>query len=230
MDEMRAVLWDVDGTLSDSYLLGFTCTQKFLERNGCSLVTEEQYHAGTIYPTPERFAWHVTGDPNNTIGATLGRQFDDMYVDMVSIETASFFPGVLDLLLDLRSELGENLLYGALSNACGSYARAVLQANNVGSLFSVAYGADEVPAPKPQPDGLQLCLAQLNLQPSQCIYIGDSPTDGQAATAAGMRSIGVTWGSHSTDSIVSAFTHTAYSVDELNMLIRRIFRTERALK
>ena len=85
--------------------------------------------------------------------------------------------------------------------------------------FSVALGADDVPAPKPHPDGLfQLCK-KLNVDPVRCIYVGDSPTDGQAATAAGMQSIGVTWGSHPTSTIVPTFTHTANSLDELYTLL-----------
>ncbi len=51
------------------------------------------------------------------------------------------------------------------------------------------------------------------------IYIGDSPSDGQAATAAGMQSIGVTWGSHSVDKIKPAFTYIAYTINELNSYI-----------
>jgi len=222
MTAKRAVLWDVDGTLSDSYLLGYTCTLKVLELNGLALITEEQYHAGTKYPTPDRFAWHVTGNTQDEIGIGLGKQFDDMYVGMVSMETAGFFPGILTLLQGLKAQRGDDVVFGALSNACGSYARAVLQVNNVSDLFAVAYGADEVPAAKPKPDGLLACMSELNLHPSQCIYIGDSPTDGQAATAAGIRSIGVTWGSHPVETVVPAFTHTAHTVEELGLYIEKL--------
>lgn len=65
--------------------------------------------------------------------------------------------------------------------------RAVLSANNVSNIFEVQLGADEVPASKPNPDGLLLiCRLMGDANPAHCIYIGDSPTDGQAATAAGM--------------------------------------------
>lgn len=32
-------------------------------------------------------AWHVTGNPDDPIGESLGMQFDDLYVDLVSLET-----------------------------------------------------------------------------------------------------------------------------------------------
>lgn len=215
----RAVLWDVDGTLSDSYLLGYTCTLSVLKGNAYDPISEEEYHAGTKYATPDRFAWHITRDTKNEIGPILGKQFDDLYVGMVSSDTAGFFPGMKELLTALVAEWGDNLCYGALSNACGSYVQEVLRANSVYSMFSVALGADQVPAPKPHPDGLLAICEKLDLHPSQCVYIGDSPSDGQAATAAGMHSIGVTWGSHAVETVVPAFKHTAHSVDELRCFI-----------
>lgn len=215
----RAVLWDVDGTLSDSYLLGYTCTLSVLKENSYDPISEEDYHAGTKYATPDRFAWHITRDTTNAIGPTLGKQFDDLYVGMVSSDTAGFFPGMKELLTQLNVEWGDTFHYGALSNACGSYVQAVLRANNVDAMFSVALGADQVPAPKPHPDGLLAICQQLNLHPSQCVYIGDSPSDGLAATAAGMHSIGVTWGSHAVETVIPAFAHTAHTVDELRGFI-----------
>ena len=45
----------------------------------------------------------------------------------------------------------------------------------------VALGADEVAAAKPDPDGLLLCCERLGVNPASSVYVGDSPTDGQAA-------------------------------------------------
>jgi HAD superfamily hydrolase (TIGR01549 family) len=45
----------------------------------------------------------------------------------------------------------------------------------------VALGADEVAAAKPDPDGLLLCCERLGVDPASSVYVGDSPTDGQAA-------------------------------------------------
>ena len=45
----------------------------------------------------------------------------------------------------------------------------------------VALGADEVPAAKPAAEGLLLCCERLGVDPASSVYVGDSPTDGQAA-------------------------------------------------
>jgi phosphoglycolate phosphatase-like HAD superfamily hydrolase len=217
------ILWDIDGTLADSYLLGYEITLEVLSRNGKDTITQEQYHQGTKYATPNRLAWHVTGNPEDPVGIDLGYQFDDLYVDLVSDQTAGFFPGITALLHNVRTSCASNvsIKYGALSNACGAYARAVMQVNNTSDEFEACYGADDVPAPKPSAEGLLKLCSSLCVAPSRthCVYVGDSPTDAQAAAAAGIYSVGVTWGSHAADHVRAAFDETAESVEQLGSIL-----------
>ena len=60
--------------------------------------------------------------------------------------------------------------------------------------FDVVVGADDTERHKPHPDPLLHALDRLGSKPSDAAYVGDSPFDIQAAKAAGMTAIGVTWG------------------------------------
>lgn len=71
MSNYPLVLWDVDGTLSDSFQLGFDSTNAVLQKNGKDHISTESYHQGTKFTTPRRMAWHVTGDPDHPIGEEL---------------------------------------------------------------------------------------------------------------------------------------------------------------
>jgi hypothetical protein len=62
----------------------------------------------------------------------------------------------------------------AVSNACGEYVRAVLNANDVGEMFEVQFGADEVPAAKPAPDGLLLCAYLMGVDPTKVAFLSFS--------------------------------------------------------
>ena len=212
-----AILWDVDGTIANSYMLGYTSTLTVLKNNGIKLITEDEFHEGTRLTTPRRFAWHATGDPDHIIGLGLGEQFDDLYVKLVSHETTPLYAGMKELLLKLSK--CEYIALGALSNACGAYVRAVINANDLEAIFKLQYGADDVPHGKPDPAGLLQCSKELNIHPAKCIYIGDSPTDGEAARRAGMRSVGVTWGSHSLETLSSSFDTMAKSIEELEVIL-----------
>ena len=136
---VQAVLWDVDGTLSDSFSLGFESTKTVLARNGKVGISDAEYHEGTKFTTPRRLAWHVTGNPDDPVGIELGRQFDQLYVDLVSLTTAPLYAGILPMLERLQ-EQDSRLKQGALSNACGAYVKAVLETNNVNTIFEVALG------------------------------------------------------------------------------------------
>lgn len=208
------MLWDVDGTLADSFDLALGATNEVLRGAGYDTVSAEGYAAATRYATPARFAVHATGDPEDAsgVGAELGERFDQTYIALVSADTAGFYEGVPELLAAVRSR---GVRQGVLSNAAGEYARAVVRANGFDDTFGVVLGADDVPAPKPAPDGLFAAAEALGVEPGRCAYVGDAPSDGRAARAAGMRALGVTWGSHGADALDGCFDALCDDVDAL---------------
>ena len=124
----------------------------------------------------------------------------------------------------------------ALTNACVAYAHSVLKTNcpvlskdfesaqndtdGIYNRFLSIHGADTVPKPKPDPSGLLKCCSEINLDPKQCVYIGDSPSDAIAADKAGMVAIGVLWGSHPKESLQKApFSYICETVEELKSLL-----------
>ena len=205
----RAVLWDVDGTLVDSTALGLTATNKVLSEQNFDAVTQDEYYRGCRFSTPDRFNFHLKQPPGSKLGIALGDLFDRTYVSQVSKKTAGLFDGMEQL---LRSLAMAGHPQGVLSNACGEYVRAVVRANELDSvdgirvgIFGAALGADEVASPKPSGAGLLSMCDLLGVDPSLSVYVGDSPTDGGAARAAGMKSIGVTWGANCRSSLEGHF-------------------------
>jgi len=220
------VLWDVDGTLVESTQLAFVATNEVLTDNGHAAVTVDEYKFGCRYTTPERFNVHVGGVEavGRAEGIRLGEIFDRTYVARVSAETAGLFPGIDRL---LRSLALAGHPQGCLSNACGDYVRAVVAANELDEapgqrigLFGVVRGADEVAAAKPAADGLLECCEVLNVIPEASIYVGDTPSDGKAARAAGMQSIGVLWGANDEAALSCEFDVLCADVDDLVRAIR----------
>ena len=212
-----AVIWDVDGTLADSTELGFTSTNAVLTEANLPAITLAQYMVGTRYATPQRLAWHATGDVDHPSGVELGAAFDRHYIALVSLQTAGFFPGVADLVAALAAV--PNKSQAVLSNACGEYARAVMAANDVAKHMTLVHGADDAPRVKPAPDGLLAQCEAMGWQPARCVYGGDSPSDGAAARAAGMRSVGCLWGAHDRVACEGSFDALVETVDELAALL-----------
>lgn len=224
LENVQAVIFDVDGTLADSGKLGFDATNVILDRHQIAAIDYAEYCRCTRYTTPDRLARHAGLDPGTPEfeqrGETLGNEFDNLYIDLVSPETAGYYPGILQLV----ENIPQDVKVGAVTNAAGRYAQAVLN-RNPGKLqdrFTSVLGADQVPQPKPHPDGLLQACRELNVSPETAVYIGDSPSDGLAAHAAGMRTIGVTWGAHSYESLQAQCPHflaICNSVDELQRFL-----------
>jgi pyrophosphatase PpaX len=72
-------------------------------------------------------------------------------------------------------------------------------------LFDTVVGGDETAEHKPHPAPLLLALERIGARPDEAAYVGDSPFDMQAAKAAGLYAIGVSWGRiHAPDKLTDA--------------------------
>lgn len=233
----HGIIFDIDGTLADSWKLGFDATLQILAKHNIASITHDVYHECTRYATPDRLARHAGLQPGDAgyerVGQQLAREFDELYIGLVSRETAAFFPDVEQLI----HSIPETVAIGALTNAAERYAHAVLMTNcpvstrssssssssrekGIYPRFRSIRGADTVPKPKPAPDGLLMVCKELDLHPTQCVYVGDSPSDGVSAHAAGMKAIGVLWGSHPEESLRQApFDYLCSSMEELQALL-----------
>ncbi|KAL7495329.1 hypothetical protein ACHAWT_003743 [Skeletonema menzelii] len=262
---IRGIIFDIDGTLADSWNLGYQATLTVLtdhhNKNNEEQhtpetypLTAEEYHYGCRFTTPERLARHVGLEPGHesfeSVGEDLGARFDDYYVKLVDKTTAGFYEGIGAMLVKLHSGNDDNndenssssgVQLGALTNACVEYAHAVLKANcpefssdaqsspsvkdmAIYQRFSSIHGANSVPRPKPFGDGIRLCCEEMNLTPSDVVYIGDAPTDARAAVDAQCRAaIGVLWGSNDEDCLKNeeGFDVLCATVDELERAISK---------
>src|SRR5207244_542816 len=82
-------------------------------------------------------------------------------------------------------------------------------------LFDVVVAGDETEQNKPHPAPLRLALERLGASPAEAAYVGDSPFDMQAANAAGLRAIGVSWGRiHGAETLTDADV-VIHSAEEL---------------
>ncbi len=106
-------------------------------------------------------------------------------------ETLEAFPGIDDVLAQLKDEGRRLGVVTAKRRATVEIAFAKLP---LAHLFDTVVGGDETERHKPDPQPLLLGLERLGASPERAAYVGDSPYDMQAANAAGMFAVGVTWG------------------------------------
>ncbi len=174
----RAVLYDFDGTLADSYAAIAASVNHV--RAGYGLpplpVAEVRRHVGR---GPEYLLAHTVpgGDP-----ARDGRAYRAHHPHIMH-QLTSLMPGA-DRLTALLKRLG--VRQGVCSNKPVAFTRELLAAMGLAERFEVVLGPEEVPRPKPAPDMLCVALERLGLSPADVLYVGDMTVDVNTARAAGV--------------------------------------------
>jgi phosphoglycolate phosphatase len=104
------------------------------------------------------------------------------------LETTRPYPGVVEVL----DALSRHTL-AVLTNKPGDLSRAIVEGLGLASRFARVYGSGDVPR-KPDPAGLRRLMAETGHGPADTVMVGDSAVDVLTGRAAGVRTVGVTFG------------------------------------
>jgi phosphoglycolate phosphatase len=105
------------------------------------------------------------------------------------LESTALYPGVREALDALPPRL-----LAVLSNKPGNMSRAILAGLGVAERFFRIYGGGDLPTRKPDPGGLNRLLADAGVTREEAVLVGDSAVDVRTGRAAGVRTVGVTYG------------------------------------
>lgn len=180
----KAILFDVDGTLTDSesLLVGAlveTLAQLEIPQPDIDL------HALAMR-NPKRRVLEKLGVPE--VDSALERWNHNLKNRM---SQSRLFPGAADMVRALHA-LGLSL--GVVTARTGAEVDVDPAMTPIASFFSVRACAEDTTEHKPHPAPLLHCLQQLNLPAQEVLYVGDSPTDGAAAHAADIDFALALWG------------------------------------
>jgi len=137
------------------------------------------------------------------INQLLHRKAEAYVLELEKLEKLPIYPGVEDLIYQVRSgsvSLGDSqkLKLGLVSGALRKEIELVLNRAKLAQYFQVIVAGDDITTSKPQPDGYLLAVErfnqnypELNLQPQECLAIEDTPAGIQAAKQAQMQVVGV---------------------------------------
>lgn len=103
------------------------------------------------------------------------------------------FPGIRELLDGLKAQ---GWALAVFSNKLEFFVSILCRETFGAGTFDAIGGVSEQSPPKPSPAGLLRILQDLGADPAQSFMVGDMWVDVAAGNAAGLRTIGVTWGYH----------------------------------
>ncbi|HEV8345131.1 MAG TPA: HAD family hydrolase [Vicinamibacterales bacterium] len=221
---VRAVIFDVDGTLVDSL--------------AAYRVVAERAAAGyglTISDAVVREALNTT---RSFWDLALPPDFPDRTQAMETLrrETVRLWPGVLrehgrvcdEAAHVLATLKGRGAKLGIMTGSRRA-SLAALERAGLLDVFDAVVTREEVERRKPDPEGLLTCASRLEVAPRDAAYVGDTPLDVQAAHAAGMAAIGVLGGAGTSALLTTAGAdRLVASLGQLPQIVTIVHLTRRA--
>lgn len=187
---VRAVLFDLDGTLADS------------AGDLAAAVNRMRAERGLAPVSVDLLRPHASAGARGLLGAGMGLTPDDpsypalrdtflAYYAETLDRTTHLFDGIAELLdaLDERA-----LDFGIVTNKATRFTQRVVAALGLDQRAGAIVSGDTTPHPKPHPAPLLHAASLIGVEPSRCVYVGDDLRDVIAGNAAGMATIVAEYG------------------------------------
>jgi pyrophosphatase PpaX len=184
---LPALLFDLDGTLIDSIELILGSARYAFDGFAGHAPTDEEWRAGIGRPLQTVLREYAPDDVEAQRLFTRYREYQLEHHDRL----VRAYAGVVDTLRGF-AEAGHPM---ALVTSKSDW-MAVKALVHVGldQLIPVVVGCDTCVNHKPHPEPVERALALLGVSTSNAVFVGDSPHDVQSGLAAGVVTVGVTWG------------------------------------
>lgn len=189
-ESVRAVLFDLDGTLIDSAPDLGAAADRMRVARGLPSLPLETYRpmAGAGARGMLGIAFGMTPDAPDY--EAMREEFFVNYENAMTERTV-IFEGIPSLIASLL-ELG--LRWGVVTNKSMRFTGPLTRQLPLFNSAAAVVGGDSTPHAKPHPAPLLEAARRLNIQPHQCIYVGDDERDIVAGRAAGMPTVAAGYG------------------------------------
>ncbi len=190
MTPVRAVLFDLDGTLADTAPDLARALNLLLVEQGRSPIPPEHARPLTSSGARGMLKAGLGIEPGHADYERLKERFLALYARDLCRETR-LFDGMHELLDALEAQA---IAWGIVTNKAARFTLPLVRALGLAERAACVVSGDTAPRPKPHPDPLLHAARVLALEPPCCLYVGDDLRDVQAARAAGMPVIAAGYG------------------------------------
>lgn len=187
---IRAVLFDLDGTLVDTAPDLARALNLQRARHGLPALADD-----IVRPQASHGARGLLGlgfdlHPDDAKFAAMREEFLELYAANICHRSQPF-PGIPDLLDALEAR---QLKWGVVTNKPARFTEPLMSILDLAERAACIVSGDTCPQPKPHPAPMLAAAALCGSDPAHCLYLGDAERDIQAANAAGMPALVAAWG------------------------------------
>lgn len=189
---MKAVIFDLDGTLSDSILSIAYCANRALEKFGLMPFETKRYQYFVGDGAAELIRRALQNQPFDRMD--LFDEVMEEYKKLFAVDCmyeVKPYDGILELLTELKKR---GLKIAVLSNKPHPNTCKVIHDLFGDGVFDIVQGQISEIRKKPSPDGVFRISEKLGVPIEEILYVGDTNTDMQTGKGAGAFTAGVLWG------------------------------------
>lgn len=214
---IKAVLFDLDGTLVDSLEDLAYCMNHALKQHGYrenKLADYRRYVGDGVRKLVERALPEEGRMPEEI--KRVQESYRALY-DRNYLKYTKPYPGIAALLQELRQR---GVALAVVTNKPDAVSRLILAEFFGTETFSAVLGSGLGFPHKPDPSGALHVAEKLGMLPESCLFAGDSDVDMVTGNCAGMTAVGVGWGFRGeTELIESGAAYVIHQPDELLRLL-----------
>lgn len=187
---IRAVLFDLDGTLIDSAPDLGAAADKMRTDRGMESIDGDRYRpmAGAGARGMLGVAFGIA--PGSADFEALREEFYVNY-EQCMLQGSSLFGGIRELLCELDAR---RFPWGIVTNKSLRFTEPLVQSIRAFAKAGALISGDTTPFAKPHPEPLLEAARRLGVTPSRCAYVGDDLRDIAAGRAAGMATVAAAYG------------------------------------
>ena len=182
---MRAVLWDMDGTLVDTEPYWMRSEEELVAEHGGAWTDEDATKlVGLGLDTSARI---LQGAGVRMDEDAIINHLTDQVTYKLATEGVPFRPGARELLADLKAA---GIKTALVTMSLRRMAAEVVSLIDFDA-FDIILAGDDVTRPKPFPDPYLMACKALGVSPDECVALEDSPNGVASAVAAKISTIGI---------------------------------------
>jgi len=185
--DLQAVIFDLDGTLADTFPLIVASWNAAVSGPLGRTYTAQEVISRFGIPDAAMLRRELDGLPQAAWEQALAAYYRHYEAEHAMVHA---FDGVADL---LRAVSEQGLSMGVMTGKGRRTADITLRMLGWSDVFGSVVTGEDVTHQKPHPDGVLLAARQLGAEPSRCLFVGDAPSDIEAGQAAGMKTVAAAW-------------------------------------
>jgi phosphoglycolate phosphatase len=217
-EKLKLAIFDCDGTLVDGQHMIISSMKQASEKCRIPYPGDEQVRriVGLSLFEAITLIYPKISDNDHTM---LHRAFVEhfQYLRTLDDQHEPLYDGIREVISELHNK---GILLGIATGKSLRGLRSTLSNHNLQDYFVTLNTADDGPG-KPHPSMINEALADTGVDPENAVMIGDTTYDMVMAANAGVRSIGVSWGYHSREELISSGAdHIVDKILELSDLIK----------